>query len=805
MTGILNGLQVLDLSTTQAGAPVAQLLADHGADVLMVEPPGGSRLRQLPGFPFWARGRRSLELDLATPDGAAKLRGLAGRTDVLIETLRPGTLERLGLGDLTTLNPRLVHASITAFGSTGPLAHLPGYEAVVMAKIGGLTPFRQINRRPGPCFVSVPYATFSASQLALHGILAALLERETSGVGQKVEATLAQGFAAHDTWNWMANVITQKFPDAFIPSSPYTEDLIPVTGFPFRLPVLLTKDGVWLQFSQTFPHLFRSFLRVLDLEWMFDDPQWKGVPDLPTEPERVAFWEILIERARERTYAEWVEVFDSERNVWAEPFRQGRELMEHPQLLHDGQVITIHDAERGPVQQLGHLVRLASQPGQPSTTAPRLGEGGDAGFRPLVDADLPAVPVGQLPLAGITVLELSTMFAAPYAATLLTDLGARVYKVEPLTGDLIRFVLPMPELGGMKVMQGKESIAVDLRTDEGRQIVHDLAAKADVVVQSYRAGVAQRLGVDVETLRAINPDLVYLSAPGYGIDGPCGDRPAFAPNIGAAAGLARRNSGPGVPDGPDLTTEDIKRISIPMFISAAPVSAQADGFSALVGATGLLLGLLGRARRGDGDSVVTSMLTTTGHAIGDDMVSYEGRHAITTPDPDLWGLNALYRLYPAAEGWVFLACPKEQEWRTLAGALVAEADLASDPRFATAALRSTNDVDLVAVLTGIFARRKAHEWEALLAPLGLGCVEVEERGPELTLMTELGRDLGYVTDVIHPLYDEHPRLAPLVRFSRSATQARPACLNGQHTDDLLAEIGRTVEEINGLRDRGIVA
>ncbi|WP_157124308.1 CoA transferase [Nocardia pseudovaccinii] len=124
--------------------------------------------------------------------------------------------------------------------------------------------------------------------------------------------------------------------------------------------------------------------------------------------------------------------------------------------------------------------------------------------------------------------------------------GAKVIKVEPLDGDTIRGLVPFPEAGGAKVMQGKESIALDMRSPEGLAIVHQLARQADVVLQTYRAGAAVRAAVDARTSKALNPDLVYLCAPGYGTDGPYGARPAYAPSIGAATGLA-------LTDMPDMT------------------------------------------------------------------------------------------------------------------------------------------------------------------------------------------------------------------------------------------------------------
>ena len=143
MGGALDGLKVVDFSNALTGAHVGQLLADCGADVVHVEPPGGSVLRTQPAWPFWARGQRSVVLDLKRDDDAAVARTLAARADVAVETWRPGVAERLGLGydDLAPRNPRLVYLSITGFGRDHPWSRLKCYEPIVMAKIGGLTAF----------------------------------------------------------------------------------------------------------------------------------------------------------------------------------------------------------------------------------------------------------------------------------------------------------------------------------------------------------------------------------------------------------------------------------------------------------------------------------------------------------------------------------------------------------------------------------------------------------------------------------------------------------------------------------------
>jgi crotonobetainyl-CoA:carnitine CoA-transferase CaiB-like acyl-CoA transferase len=209
----LGGVRVIDFSNMRTGAQASQALADFGADVIHVEPPGGSALRQEAAWPFWARGKRAIQLDLKAQPDRETARNLVCGADVMIETFRPGVVGRLGLGydQLSPANPRLIHTSITGFGRRGPLANLQGYEAIVAAKMGVLWALQNLTDRPGPSFCSAAYASYPASQLAVQGVLAALLERETSGVGQKVDTSLLQGLTVHDTLHWFTRVIAARW------------------------------------------------------------------------------------------------------------------------------------------------------------------------------------------------------------------------------------------------------------------------------------------------------------------------------------------------------------------------------------------------------------------------------------------------------------------------------------------------------------------------------------------------------------------------------------------------------------------
>ncbi len=810
--GPLAGLRMVNTSSTMIGACVGMFLADYGAEVVLVEPPGGSALRAEPAWPVWARGSRSMVADLRDPADAAVVAGVVGRSDVFLDTCRPGVMERLGLGydACAARNPGLVYASVSGFGRTGPLSRLKAYEGVVMAKIGAYDQFTALVDRAGPAFPSVSYCSFSAAQLAIQGILAALVERTQSGRGQRVDTTMVQAIAAHDVFNWMIRLIAQRYSDAFTevpPVDPVSQ--VPNSWMSYALMIGLSADGRWLQFSQATAKLYRAFLHAVDL----DGPDWDEAWNDEDVARRGAFRDAALGAIRSRTVAEWYELFDEQPDVFAELFRNGRELLEHPQLVHDHQVVDVVQPGYGPIRQPAPFGTLDGTPARADRPVPALDEHGpalrasrrDAAPVPAAAGSAPAGATPSMPLGGVTILELGTFFAGPFGATVLTDLGARVIKVEQHDGDPIRWQLPqLPEIGAIKVLLGKESVAVDINTPEGRELVLDIARRCDIVLMTFRAGVAERVGLDEASIRAVNPDIVYHCASGFGVDGPYAHRPAYAPTMGAASGMARRNIGAAVPEGPGLTFDEVKRGGVRLGAANLTVG-HSDGFSGLGVAVGLLVALLARERGHGGQLMRTTMLTTMSHALSDDMFDYPGRPQVAVPDPGLHGLHALYRLYETAAGWVFLAAPHEREWRALVGVLGDEG-LAGDERFASVDSRRAEDEALTAILDAAFRARPAAEWESLLTAADVACVEVAKGPVHAVLMDDdgLGRQLGLVTEVEHRLFDRHTRLTPLWTFSRSTTRAEGAPTIGQQTDAVLRELGLSDARIAELRDRGVV-
>jgi crotonobetainyl-CoA:carnitine CoA-transferase CaiB-like acyl-CoA transferase len=367
----------------------------------------------------------------------------------------------------------------------------------------------------------------------------------------------------------------------------------------------------------------------------------------------------------------------------------------------------------------------------------------------------------------------------------------------------------LPEFSGVKALGGKESIVVDYRTPEGKQILHQLVARSDIVMRNYRQQNSVATGDDYDSLAPVNPDQVYLYAAAYGSDGPYTTRPAFAPTMGVAAGHRGYQLGwEQALEGrqPFSFEEGMRRLADMRVRSGGPTN-NADAASALVVGTGMLLGLLARQRTGQGQYVETTMLCSNAYVVSDEFFDHAGGHATKHHDED--GAGPLYRLYQASEGWVFLAAPAEGDWDDLAAALAAAtggASLGDGPRFATREARGAHGDELAAELAAVFALRTAAEWEALLLPSDVACVEVSTRPfSEFTISSDTVRANGFTSSVEHPLFGRHDRHGPIVTLSDTPGQPGPGCLVGQHTRQILAELGYSAEQVSDLRQRDIVA
>ncbi len=766
----LEGLRILELGSGPAVGFAGMVLAENGAEVVKVEPPGAGWDRGRPGFAVWHRAKKSIVLDLLKPDEQDRFRELAEVADGVIEAFRPRVAERLGVDyhTLHELNDRLVYASITGFGETGPWRGLPGYEQIVAAKSGRMTSYPGV--RPGPVFTPVPIASYGAGMLAATGLMAGIWARHRSGQGLLVDTSLLHALSVYDMTSGHGNR-TQ------IPSEPGK-----VYGI-MRVPFMTapTSDGRFIQMCSRQAHHYRQWLTELGLDTLLDDPELANAPDLWPSEERLAEVVETIEGAMaERTADEWMEVF-SDQDIGGDPFLAPQEFLNSAQCMENARRQVVHDPEMGPTTQIGPLGLYSDTPSVIGPGAPRLGEHTDEvlsqwratpnmsplpryGGRPAAAED--SETGGQLPLSDVTILDVGYFYACPFAATLLAEAGARVIKVEPPTGDPGRRNWTTDYA---KSLVGKESIVLDLKTPEGLDILRRLVGMADVFLHNFRPGTPERLGIDAETVLALNPRLLYVYASCFGSNGPWAHKAGFHSSPNAIAGAGVVESGDGNP--PRNRT-------------------YGDPTAALGTAAAIMAGVLGCRRTGRGQRLETTMLTATAYAVSEWGTQHPGPPAPTV-DPDQYGFGPYQRLYETSEGWLVLDIHQDHELQTLASVLGED-------------LPRTPDSDAASRLAAAFGSDSAEAWEARLLPAGVPAARAD-RGDFLhnMLHEDHMRECGVSVEATQDDLGTYWRAGPTMQFSSSPTPPATARPLGWATSDILSELGFAPSEITRLYNAGV--
>ena len=803
MAQVFDGITVLDFTSGRAGGVATMVMSDFGAEVIKVEPPGGEKFRRSPGSIQWNRGKKSIVLDLKTQDGRDNARELAQISDVVVENFRPGVTRRLGI-DYDTLragHPELVYATLTSFGPQGPYANYKGYDAVVAAKSGRMMMFAGQNPREGPNYVVVQGVCHAAATALIRGITAALYVREKTGLGQRVETSMLKAVTTYDHVSWIHGQMVKTQPDTSPPGASVGTGRPNPTGY---LPAR-TKDGHWIQLGNVVERLFRSMVHWLDMDFIYEDPRFKTAPFL--DQESVAALErIMLEKVQEKTLEEWMIIFLGEAgDVAAEPYFTSEQALDHPQIVHNGNVQDVDVPGLGITRQLGPIVNMKGTPASTPGPAPALGQ-----HTAEVVARLPGKarshpngannPMPKHPLEGITLLDLGTVINGPLGCALVAELGARVIRIEAPGGDWGRQGMAMT---AHRTMAGSEGICLDLKTPEGQEIMGKLAARADLLLHSMRPGAPERTGIGYEQLSKINPNLVYLYAGGYGSTGPYSHRPSMAPIAGAVSGggVAQMGRDAFPPPDQSMSIDDIAAVARQL---KRANDGTADHNTAMVNAVGLVLGLYARERTGKAQYVESTMIAANAYANVDDFYWQEGKQPRALPDSGGYGLHALYRLYRAKSGWVFLACPFEDEWEALCRT-IDRTDILDDLRFATPEMREEHDDALADELARVFAGEDPLYWEQQLTAADVACVKAEDRGMYFFFNEDPHvRENGLLTQVEAPRYGEFWRYSPVVDFSDSSGRAGPGPLKGQHTRPLLRELGYTDEQIHELKQRKVV-
>ncbi len=788
MSEALRGLRVLDLSNGPAAGLATMHLADFGAEVLKIERAEPHPLDALPAAPMWMRGKRTLQLDLDAGDDLDRFHALAAGADVLVTSWRTRALVRRGL-DFESLHQRHPHLNVchvSGFGPTGPLADLPGYEHLVAACSGRMNLFRGIADRSGPVFSALQVATHATAQTATAGILAALLSQASNGQGRLIETSLLQGLLPYEQGAMIGSQFEQFAQFYQVMSGADQEPPMPSLYYhPAQ-----AGDGRWMQFGNLLPHLFDNFLLVTELMDVLADPDFDPRQLLLPPEKHEAFRERMLERIQSRPSAEWMEDCIANGGVVATTYQTTQQALDDPDIVANGHVIDRPDGGR----QLGPLARLTRTPASPGADA-RPDDGLEqtwaASPQPAPETDAPS----SQPLVGIRVIEIATIIAAPLAASFLADMGADVTKVEPLSGDPYRGL--GAGIGSARVNAGKRSLAVDLKSEAGRQAVLKLIENADVLIHNYRPGVPERLGIEYEQIIEINPDIVYLQCNGYGPDGPGAQRPSTHPIPGAAMGGVLYQMGERVPT--ELQDIDGLRLWTRRLMRANEVNP--DPNTAMVITTATTLGLATRQRTGKGQKIMVDMFGANAQANHDDFLTYPGKADRFMPDEQLLGLSPTYRLYPCAQdSWVFLALVTAND-RTRFVAALTDAGLTPPTLEQLAAA----DHETAALLSTLFAGKPAAVWQEILTTAGVGCVQADGPLPSnFWLEDTQSRALELTASVEHPEWGAYRRHGPLVRFSGATPDLAPPPLAGQHTDAVLQSLDYPQTEIDRLRADGVI-
>ncbi len=771
---------MLECGDTIASAYAGRLLADLGADVVVVEDRAGHPLRaagpylgsspgrdRSAGFAYFAAGKRSICVDVGTAAGAATLADHVARSEVVIRSTRDG---RDWVPDEALTDSRLIVADVSTFGRQGGGDRHPTSDLLALAA-GGLL---SVNAT-APCDPMATPLRYRGELSSVHAgadavlaVLGALFERRRSGHGQRIDVSAQAAVAsilatALSTYTYAGTVAVHDG----------RRGVAPWGFFACRdgdVLLQVTEDGQWRQ-----------------LVAMFGEPDWGHLEVFATTAQRIEVADVLnplvAAAMADYTTTEFLAACH-QHGVAAAKIHSAADLVEWEHLTARGflQPVAVADGcYRADVLMPAPAWRFHDTPAMRRTPPPLLGGAGAAiawsgpPARPSLEADGGDGGPVPAPLAGVRVVDLTWVWAGPFAAMQLAHLGAEVVKVESAERvDVTRVLGPWAD-GEVGVdrsgyfnqyNQGKQGIVLDLKQERGREVLGAMLAKADVVIDNMRAGALERMGFSYDVLRRLNPRIVAVSMTGFGESGPERDRMAYGSLIDALSGVASSNGAVG--GGPSDFVMSLPDPCAGIHTAIATVAA------------------IYRARdTGVGTRVECSMLEASIAAFPWPILyqSVEGHGPPVDGNRD--EQRAPHDVYRCAGGyeWVAIAVDDDEQFAALAGAM-GRPGLATDARFATYPARRLHADELDAVLSAWTADQEAAAVAALLRAAGVPGERVAHIDDLFTSAPLLQR--GFFTELAHPVVGRKRLAGVPWRTSRSpmvATTAAP-CL-GQHTEAVL--------------------
>ncbi|MBI4236766.1 MAG: CoA transferase [Chloroflexi bacterium] len=786
----LDGLRVLDLGGLST-AYSTRLLADFGADVILVEPPEGDATRRLPPFAGDSPGperslvflafhtnKRSVVLEIGAREGRQSFLSLVRSADVVMEGYQRGYLAGLGVGyeALRRRNPRLVLCSITPFGQTGPHAGYKGLDLHAEA-MGGLM-MLQGDPSKAPCMSPAFIGYELAGVHAALGVMHALFARETTGRGQRVDVSLQEASAN------VHFIVSQYGMNSTIVERPGI-------GAGGGTGIFACKDG-HVGFSPILPNQFQALAQWMDNPAL-QDPVFG---DLRVRIEQAEFINAFVTEFISRfTMSEFVDEAQR-RRIPAAPVSTPAGLARNPHLLARDYFQEARHPVVGPYRLPGPPGRFSATPWRISRPAPRLGEHTQEVLK-VVEAPPPAPAAALrgsrarpgLPLEGVRITDLTRIWVGPYGTRQLADFGAEVIKIESSLFDVtsrLPGILPQhPELN-----RNKMSVTVDLHRREGQDLVKRLVQVSDAVTENYAAGALQRWGLDYESLRQVKPDIVYMSMPGWGATGPFAHHVLFGLQAQTASGLTHLW---GHADSPPSLRCGIY---------------YADFFVGALSGLLLEMALYHRRRTGRGQYIEISQVETQANALAVPLLDYFVNRRDGQPTGNARPYAAPHGVYPCKgrDTWCAVACTTEEEWEGLVRALTPPLGQppawTRDPRFATFQERLAHRDEL---------DQRLAEWTRALTPRQVmrmlqaqGVAAAAVQNTEEVFYDPHLRARGYIVPIQHSNAVwgtmEHATF-PAHLSETPGVIRRGAPALGEHNDRVLRELlGLSAGEVRDLRE-----
>jgi crotonobetainyl-CoA:carnitine CoA-transferase CaiB-like acyl-CoA transferase len=778
----LEGLRVLDMADVRAEM-CGRLLADLGADVVRLEPPGGAPSRRMPPFAgevstfFEVRNfnKRSAVVDLETPDGRDRLEGLLARADVWIETTRPGHLAGLGL-DPRELSERFGHlivASITDFGQTGPYRDFEATDDVLTALGGEL--FRSgVVGRP-PLLVPGSFAYDVSGVMGAFAVLTAYWQRLGTGRGQHLDFSMMEAVAQVTDWS-LANYSAIAGTGA-----PYLEVR---AGSGIVYPMYPCRDG-YVRLVILSPRQWHAMREWLGDPEFLQDPHWDSLLGRMSIQEDVLdplYKELFMTMGMSELSAE-----AQRRGIVMTPVMHPRAVLEAEHYQERGSFTTVELPGGLAGQVASGLLECDGKRIGFRHRAPFLGEhdGEIEASWPDARPAVKSAPAGGLPLAGLRVVDFGHGGVGVEAGRLFAEYGADVIKVESRAyPDFIRLVSGSemsPSFASSS--RSKRSLGVNVKTTEGLELVKRLIAGADVVIENNSTGTMADLGLDYETLAALNPGVVMVSSQLMGSRGPWAGWLGYGPSTRPAGGMTWLWNFPdgGMPPGAGVIFP--------------------DHLVGRVCATAALSGLVARRRHGRGAHFEAAQVETVLTCMAQYFLKESLEPGSVRPLGNRREMGAPWGVYQCAgdERWVVITCRHDADWLGLRKAL-GDPDWAADPALDSLegrrAAHDRIDRELSAWTAGRSDREAMETLQAFGVPAGMMTYASDEPSdPHL-------RARGYLAEVDQPGVGRMILEGPA--FYGSAMNRPcigPAPALGEHT----REIAVTLLDLDAERTEALIA